>query len=106
MKVSLFLLLLFCASAALAQSTAAVGVLSNQPFVLEIPDHSQRASLKPMATPHYLVESSGSTSAQGVRPLWEFPVASQTISLGEAARSLRKQHALDRKAVKVLSDQL
>lgn len=106
MKVTLFLLLLFCASAALAQSTAAVSVLSNQPFVLEIPGHSQHASLQPMATPHYLVESSGSTSAQGVRPLWEFPVTSHTISLGEVARSLRKQHALDRKAVKVLSDQL
>jgi hypothetical protein len=106
MKTTIIVMLLFCATAAFCQSYGIVGaVLQNQPTILEIPSHAEHASAVPMSAPQYLNGLSGSTYAQGLKPLWEFPVSEETVSLGEVARQLRQQHLLAKKAEKVFSDQ-
>jgi hypothetical protein len=105
MKTTILVVLVFCATAAFSQSSGAVGaILENQPLIFEIPSHPLHASAQPLATPQYLTESSGSTYAEGVQPLWEFPVREEYVSLGEAARQLRQKHLLAKKAEKVFSD--
>lgn len=106
MKTTLFVLFLFCATAAFSQAFGPVGaVMSNQPVVFEIAGHPEHASPQSLAAPQYLNESTGSTFAQGVQPLWEFPVLQEEVSLGEAARVLRQQHAMAKKAEIYFSDQ-
>ena len=106
MKTTILLTLLVCATAAFCQSSGPVGaVLQNEPVILQLPSHAEHASAVPMSSPQYLTGPSGSTYAHGSKPLWEFPVSEETISLGEVARQLRQQHLLAKKAEKVLSDQ-
>ncbi len=106
MKTTISILFLFCATAAFCQSYAGMGaVLESQPMIFEIPSHPLHASVQPLAAPQYLNESTGSTYAEGVQPLWEFPVHEQTVSLGQVARELRQQHSLARRAQKIFSDQ-
>lgn len=103
MKTTLLLLFLFCAAAAFGQ-----GSLSNQPVVLELPDHPQHASYGAMASEHPLVGGSSDTYtyAQGERPLWEFgPVSDPPIPLGDIARAFRKEKLAAKKADKVLEKQ-
>ena len=106
MKTKILLMLLFCATAAFCQSYGIVGtVLQSQPLIFEMPSHAEHASAVPLAAPQYLNGPSGSTYAQGVKPLWEFPVSGENVSLGEVARQFRQQHLLAKKAEKVFSDQ-
>jgi hypothetical protein len=106
MKTTIFVMFLLCATAGFSQSYgAAAAVLQNQPMILEMPSHVEHASATALATPQYLNGSASSTSAQGVKPLWEFAASEASVSLGEVARQLRQQHLLAKKAVKVLSDQ-
>lgn len=106
MKTTIAVMFLFCATAAFSQSYGTVGaVLQNEPMIFELPSHTMHASVQALATPQYLNGISGSTSAQGVKPLWEFPVREETVSLGDIARQLRQQHLLAKKADKVFSDQ-
>ena len=106
MKTTMLVVLVFCASAALCQSYGTAGVvLQNQPLIFEMPSHAEHASAVPLAAPQYLNGPSGSTYAQGVKPLWEFPVSGENVSLGEVARQFRQQHLLAKKAEKVFSDQ-
>ena len=106
MKTTILVTLLFCATTAFCQSYGAVGgVLQNQPMMLDIPSHPLHASTQALATPQYLNESTGSTYAAGVQPLWEFPVREQSVSLGDAARQFRQEHLLAKKAEKIFSDQ-
>ncbi len=104
MKTAILLMLLFCATAAFSQSGVVGAVLQNQPTVLELPSHTEHASAIPLATPQYLNEPAGSSYGQGVKPLWEFPIREESVSLGEAARLLRQEHLLAKKAVKVFSN--
>jgi hypothetical protein len=106
MKTTILVMLLFSATAAFCQATGAMGaVLQSQPMIFEVPSHPEHASAVPLATPQYLNGLAGSTYAQGVKPLWEFPVSENTVSLGEVARQLRQQRLLAKKAEKVFSDQ-
>lgn len=54
-----------------------------------------------MALESSLLGSSTYSYAQGEQPLWEFGTLKQEVPLGDVARAYRKDHALDRKAVKV-----
>jgi hypothetical protein len=101
MKLKLFVLsipalLMFC-SAAHAQNG---GVLSNNPQVLEVPDHPLHAEAHAMATEHPLVGGGADTYtyAKGERPLWEFGPVSQPVPLGDVARAYRQQKLLAKKA--------
>lgn len=106
MKTTVLVMFLLCAAAAFCQSYGPVGaVLQNQPYIFEVPSHAEHASIMPLAVPQYLNQLSDSTYAQGVKPLWEFPVNEQRVSLGEVARQVRQQHLLAKKAEKVFSDQ-
>jgi hypothetical protein len=105
MKHTLILLaVLFCAAAAFGQA----GALSNQPTVLQIPDHPQRAAYTPLAGEQPLVGGSSETYtyARGERPLWEFgPVSAPPVPLGDVARAYRKEKQLAKKAAVVLEKQ-
>jgi hypothetical protein len=106
MKTTLFVLLFLCATAALGQSGASS--LSNEPQVFQITSHTLHASQQPMQAEKTLLSTSTFAYGRGERPLSEFPVTAATaiapaeISLGEAARLLRGQHAVARKATKVV----
>jgi hypothetical protein len=103
MKATILVVLLCGATAAFAQSYGSV--LQNQPVIVEVPSHDQHADFRSMAAPQYLNETRSTTYGQGVQPLWEFPVLQESVSLGEAARQLRQEHLMAKKAVKVFSDQ-
>jgi len=100
MKTTLFALFLLCAIAALGQSA---GFLSNQPQLFQIPSHPLRASQRPMQQEQTLLITSNNVYGRGERPLWEFATqAHAEIPLGDVARLLRNQHAIARKAMKVV----
>ncbi len=104
MKSTIFVLfLLACATAACAQLNATV--LSSQPVVISMPSHAEHASFQALATPQYVLGNSAPAYAQGVKPLWEFPLMKEAVPLGDVARQLRQEHALAKKAKKVFSDQ-
>ena len=100
MKTTLFALFFLCATAALGQSAAS---LSNEPQVIQIPSHNLHASQIPMQQERTLLITSSTVYARGERPLWEFasPAPVET-PLGDLARLLRNQHAIARKATKVV----
>lgn len=103
MKTSLpILAILFCATAAFGQ-----GALSNQPIVIEVPDHPQHASYTPLACEHPIVGGSSDTYTfeKGERPLWEFGPVSESPSLGDVARAYRKEKQFAKKAGVVLEKQ-
>ena len=106
MKTTLFALFFLCATAALGQSGASS--LSSEPRVLQITGHPLHASQRPMQTEKTLLSRSTYAYVRGERPLWEFPATNATatapteISLGEVARLLRGEHAIARKATKVV----
>jgi hypothetical protein len=69
--------------------------------MLVLPDYPLHASQTGMAQANDLLEHSGSTSAHGERPLWEFMPEPQVTPLGDSARVIRSEHAKARKAVVV-----
>ncbi len=96
MKTILCVLFLICATAAFAQNAP---VLTNQPSIMQIPDHAEHASQHDMAISQDLLEHSNYSYAKGERPLWEFgPVGPPPVPLGDIARDNRKDHALVKKA--------
>jgi hypothetical protein len=98
MKTVLFGLCFLSATAALAQSGGG-SALNAEPQMLVFPSHAQHASPRPMGHAQDLREASGSSFAQGERPLWEVaPVSQAVLPLGDAARALRKEHAAAKKA--------
>ena len=100
MKTTLFSFFLLCATAALGQSA---GFLTNVPQVFQIPSHPLRASQRPMQQEQTLLPNSNNVYGRGERPLWEFATqAHSEIPLGDVARLLRNQHAVARKAMKVV----
>jgi hypothetical protein len=95
-KTSLFALFFLSATAAVGQ---VAGYLSSEPQVFRIPDHPQHASRQPMGQEWYLTETiNGYTYARGERPLWDVPLSSNAVPLGDVARILRKEHAIAKKA--------
>ena len=95
MKTLAFMLSLFCATGALAQ---VAGVLSSEPQRIEVPSHPEHASRQPLAAEKSILGDTTPTIAHGVRPLWELAPVHEEISLGEAARIQRRQHASAKKA--------
>jgi len=98
MKTTLFLFCLLCAGAAFGQSSIGYGALSNEPQVLQMPSHPQHATQRPMAPEQSLLETAVLIYARGQRPLWDFAKLSEPIPLGDAARALRKEHGVTKKA--------
>jgi len=84
-----------------AMGQVGMSAMNAQPQMLVLPDYAQHASQTGMAQSHDLLERSGSWSAHGERPLWEFMPEPQVTPLGDSARLIRKEHALAKKAVVV-----
>jgi len=99
MKVTIVILVLFCASAAFGQASAAVSALSAQPVVIELPSHPQHAGFSPLGHEQSLSPSSAYTVGQGERPLWEVAPPHYERPLGDIARAFREEHAKMPKAV-------
>jgi hypothetical protein len=91
MKKILFVFCLLSATAAFAQNYAGGTALSSEPIIYESPSHPAHASYVPMSSEQSVLASSSYSSAQGERPFSDFPQPEQ-VSLGTAARELRKQH--------------
>jgi hypothetical protein len=91
MKKTLLMFLLLSASAAFAQNQYNPISINNQlstPQFFTHPEHAAERSI---------FASSSTVSAQGERPVSDFPQA-EPVSLGTAARELRKQHAQVKKS--------
>jgi hypothetical protein len=97
MKTTLFLLVVFAATAAFGQGVGGTA-LSNEVQVLQIPGHPQHASQQPMAQEQNLFEHFGYFYAEGERPLWEFGKTTQAMPLGDVARMYRQEHLDAKKA--------
>jgi len=97
MKITLFILFVFCTAAAFGQN---VGAVSSQSQPIQMAEHPQHASQHAMATEHPLVGSDTDTYsyAQGERPLWEFGPVSTPTPLGDIARAYRKEKTAAKKA--------
>ncbi len=90
MKKTLLLFCLLSATAAFAQIGAAI---SSQPQIYESPSHPAHASYAPMSREQSVLGGTSYLSAQGERPLSEFPQPTVAVSLGTIARELKQQHA-------------
>jgi hypothetical protein len=98
MKMALFLFFsLFC-TAAFAQSfVGGGGSISTEPYIPSSPNHPAHASFAPMAEGQNILGAGSYASAQGERPPSDFPQP-EPISLGAAARELKKEHSEFKKA--------
>jgi len=96
MKITLFVLFIFCTAAAFGQ--VGVSALSSQPQITELPSHPLHAETHAMAAESPLVGGGTYTYAQGERPLWEFGPVSEPTPLGDIARAYRKEKPAARKA--------
>ena len=92
MKKTLFVLCLLSASAAFAQNYSIGASRSSEPVIYQSPDHPAHAGYTAMTSEQSVVGGAGISSAQGERPASDFPQP-YSISLGIAARELKKQHA-------------
>jgi hypothetical protein len=105
MKITLLILLVFCAAAAFGQTAS---VLPSQAQMVVVPDHPQHAEQHELAAERPLVGGSANayTYAQGERPLWEFgPSFPPATPLGDVARAYRKEKITLKKAERVLDKQ-
>jgi len=101
-KTTLFALLFLCVTAAFGQTCASI--ISSEPHPFQIPSHPQHASPSFMQSEQTLLVPSGSTYERGELPLWEAAgKAPAEVPLGDRARLFRKEHAVVKKAVKVLN---
>jgi hypothetical protein len=89
MKKTLFVLCLLFTSAAFAQVG---GSRSTEPSFLTSPNHPAQAAYAPMSQERSVLGSGSYTSAQGERPVSDFPQP-EPVPLGTSARELKKQHA-------------
>ncbi len=92
MKMTLFVLCLLSTTAAFAQYVGGGATLNSQPQIYEAPSHPAHASYTAMSSEQSVLASSSYSSAQGERPVSDFPQA-EPVSLGIAARELKKEHA-------------
>jgi hypothetical protein len=91
MKI-LFVLCLLSASAAFAQYYNSAPTLNSQPQVYIAPSHPAHASYTAIAQEQSVLASANFSTAQGERPLSDFPQP-DPLALGTAARELKKEHA-------------
>jgi hypothetical protein len=98
MKTVLFMFSMFCATGALAQTGSGVAVLNGDVQRFDMISHPSRANISALAQEQSLISSSTPTIERGERPLWELGTIKEEMSLGEAARLQRQQHANDKKA--------
>lgn len=105
MKTMLVVFCVLCAATAVGQ--VGVGTLSNQPFILQLPEHPEHAEAHAMATEHSIMSGGANTYTvmQGERPLWEFGPVSVEPSLGDVARAYRKEKLAAKKAEIVFEKQ-
>ena len=106
MKITLSVLFFLCTAAAFGQT--GVSVLSSQPQILSLPDHSLHAEYRDLAGERPLVGGGPATYtyAQGERPLWEFGSPNpEPTPLGDVARAYRKEKLAIKKAEKVFEKQ-
>ncbi len=96
MKLTLTVLFVVVVAGMCCAQTAPV--LYNQPSPLQMIEHTSHASQQPMATSQSLLHSGAYAVETGERPIWEFGTIPQQPSLGEVARSYRKEHLLAKKA--------
>jgi hypothetical protein len=94
MKITLLVFCLLLTTAAFGQY---VNSINSQANPYHAPDHPAHASYAEIPTGQSVVGGSGYTLAQGDRPASDFPQKPQ-ISLGDAARELRKLHEQVKKA--------
>jgi hypothetical protein len=71
-----------------AQST-----INNQPYPVHVAEHVQRASQHDIAHEQSLFNNGGVTTASGERKASDFSAKFDEISLGEAAREIRKRES-------------
>ncbi len=95
MKTTLFVLCLLFTTTAFAQNYGSS--LNSQVQTPQFQSHEAHASYAAMAQERNNLPTSNFTSAQGERPASDFPQA-EPVSLGAAAREIRKQHALAKKS--------
>jgi hypothetical protein len=102
MKITLLILILFCAVGAFAQAG-----ISSQTVPVLFNEHPQHASVTPMATEQPIVGGAPDnySYAHGERPLWEFGPVSEPVPLGDVARAYRKEKMDAKKAEIVLEKQ-
>ena len=104
MRITLLILILFCAVAAFGQVQAGI---SSQSVPAQFAEHPEHASITPMATERPLVgvAPDNYSYAKGERPLWEFGPVSEPVPLGDIARAYRKEKSAAKKAEIVLEKQ-
>lgn len=97
MKKFLFAMCLLSTTAAFAQYSSGSVSRSYEPYIPSSPSHNAHADYAPMSSERSILASASYSSAQGDRPASDFPQP-EGISLGMAARELRKQHEQMRKS--------
>ena len=97
MKRALFVLCLLSTTAAFGQYYAGGASISSEPRIYEFSGHPAQASYAPMLQERSVLATSSYSTAQGERPASDFPQP-EAVSLGAAARELRKQHAQVKKS--------
>jgi hypothetical protein len=104
MKKTLFAFCLLFSTAAFGQYFVGGSAISTQPFIPALPDHPAHASYAPMSSGQSVLGNGSYASVQGERPVSDFPQP-EAVSLGAAARELRKEHAESKKAKAVWVNQ-
>jgi len=95
MKHILLVLGLFLGTAAFAQYQG--GYINSEPHFFEPPSHPAHASYSPIAEGQSLIGNTSYLSAQGERPVSDFPQPPQK-PLGDIARELKTQRDHVKKA--------
>jgi len=102
MKSFLLISLVLCIFSAVgAAGQVSGGVMNAEPQMFEMPDHPQQASQQGMGQARDIMERTVSVSTHGEKPMWEAmqeAPATAVTPLGDAAREIRKEHALAKKA--------
>ena len=94
MKTTLLVLFLLVTSAAFGQWAS---YINSQPQPYRPPDNTAHASTHALAQEQSVLTGTNYSSAQGEKAVWELPQA-PVVSLGEIARTLKKEHAKLKKA--------
>ena len=97
MKKTLLVLGLLITTAAFGQYYGNPGYISSQPVPYQPPSHPAHASYAPLASEQSIMVGTSYVIGQGERPVSDFPQPPE-VSLGAAARELKKQHVADKKA--------
>jgi len=101
---NLVFLVMVCACVAVGANAQVSGSINGEAHPLVMSGHQAHASQTALSVEHNLMERSTITSGKGERPLWEVMPEATEVSLGDAARALRKDHAAAKKAVRVWSN--